>query len=485
MQSYTRLSHPERYLYFLLILICCSVYATTTPDSIAASSRKSALIELIGEYERNSRLDEADSLYGVLDKHTPLEAGQLSRWVRCRELLRHYTGALVLYCRLMDADPRFTDAVYGRLYQLFEDAPHDSIGRALAVFEKCELGRRGIDTLSVRFRLARCYAGYGLDSAELGVLAAASGPPAKTASRLLETARERYAGGRYAAAIRAASLAYERGGGRVKTGAADLLYQSYRAVRRYDSALVWIARSDLSNESRKIDAAALYQRAGMLAEAKELIGTLARSFSRDTLELRQYLYGSDTRGAREFAQKTFAARPQFPDEALLWRARTLLFDGAFDGLSALLDTAVPSPSRQGTAVILDCRLMLKYLRNSEAALAAWSRQEYEVFAGKGGSAADRLRGEEVPTEFRTVLLVRLVKELLVQGDTAAATRFFDEQNGNVDSPEYCYLYAEHLLRTAGPERAGSILLRIIKDYPDNVFSEKSRVLLAKIQSKNR
>ncbi|MBN2188679.1 MAG: hypothetical protein JW699_04435 [Chitinispirillaceae bacterium] len=424
-------------------------------------------------------------MYRKLDSCNALNAELLIKWVRCRELLGRYAGSVELYCRLMEAEPRFDGVVYGRLHQLFEDAPRDSIGAALAAFERCALGRRGIDTLGARLRLARCYAGFGLDSAELSVLAAASGPPAKTVPKFMEMARERYAGRRYAAAIRAATLAYERGSGRVKTGAADLLSRSYRSLRRYDSALVWITRSDLSNESRKTDAAALYQHAGRLAEAGELIGTLSRSFGRDTLELRQYLYGGDTRGAREFAQKAFAARPQLPDEAMLWKARTLLFDGAFDGLSALLDTVVTSSSRPVTALILECRLMLKSLRNSDAALAAWSRQEYEVFAGKAGRAAARLSGQEVPSDCRTVLTVRFVKELLARGDTSAAADFFDRQSGNIDAPEYLYLYAEHLLRAAGPEQAGTILLRVIKDYPDDVFSDKSRVLLAKINKKNQ
>jgi hypothetical protein len=139
----------------------------------------------------------------------------------------------------------------------------------------------------------------------------------------------------------------------------------------------------------------------------------------------------------------------------------------------------------GTAVILDCRLMLKSLRNSSAALVAWSRQEYDVFTGKPDRAADRLSGQEVPADFRTALSVRLVKELLARGDTAAVTRLFLSRNGNVDSPEYLYLYAEFLFRTAGPEQAVVVLVRIIKNYPDDVFSEKSRVLLAKIQSKTR
>jgi tetratricopeptide (TPR) repeat protein len=478
----THLGCLKEQVFLYLTLLSFSVDAATVENSINAASRESELISRINEHERNGRMAEADSLFGALAACSPLNREQLYRWARCRELIRRYTGSVELYCRLLDADTRFAGAVYGRLHRLLEEAPRDSIGRALAVFERCALRRRGIDTLKVRLKLAQCYAGYGLDSAELGVVAAASGPPGKVAGRLLEMARRRYTGGRYAAAVRAASFAYERaGGGRVRTDAAELISRAYRAVRRYDSALAWITRSDLSSESRKIDAAALYQRAGMLAKAEAVIGVLSRSFSRDTLELRQRLYRGDKRGAREFARKSFAGRPQFADEALLWKVRTLLFDGAFGDLSALLDTAAPPSSRPGTAAILDCRLMLKSLRGEDAALAAWSRQEYDMFAGKADRAAARLSGREVPSGVRKVLFIRFVKELLVQGDSAAAARFFEERGEDVDSPEYRYLYAEHLLRTAGPGPARGLLLRIIREYPGNLFSEKSRVLLEKIK----
>jgi hypothetical protein len=493
-RSGTLLSHKKTHLYFLLLLLLYPVFSIAVPDSITAvisSFQKLRLFNQISEYEKNNRPAEADSLYGVLDNFKVLSVEQLYRWVHWRELLNRYAGSVEIYCRFLDEDPRFGDAVWGRLYELFEEAPPDSIIRALGVFEKCALCRRGIDTVGVRLRLASVYAGHGLDSAEVNVLAAASGPPARLVPRFTDMARGRYAGGKYAAAIVPAALAYERAGGRAKMNAAWLLSQTYRALHRYDSAVVWIEKSDLSNESGKIEAASLYQCAGKLSEAKALIGALPRSFSRDTLELRQSLYDGDTRSARELAQKRFAASPQYPDETLLWRARTLLFDKAFDDLAVLVDTARLLSSWPGSSALLDCRLMLNLLQGSPSALAAWSHVEYDMFTGSTGRAAGRLSEKEIPLDYRTILLVHIIKELLAQGDTAAVIPLFREQGGNVDSPEYLYLYAEHLLRaigpeqTSGPKQAREILLRIMRDYPGGVFSEKSRILLSKINAKSQ
>jgi hypothetical protein len=473
------LSHPKKHLFYLLVLFCLSIYATPKPDSILTSSGKSELIKRIGESEKNSRPAEADSLYRVLDRYSALNTEQIYRWVHSRELLGRYAGSVELYCRLLDADSRFGEAVFSRLYQLFENAPPDSTKHSVGAFEKCVLCRSGIDTLGIRFRLANFYAGHGLDSAELNVLTSAAGSPGRLVSRLLDMARERHSGGRYHAAVLPALYVYERTGiAREKTLAAELVYQSYRSLHRDDSALVWITKTDLSKENRKIEATALYQRAGRLPEAKALIGSLSPSFSRDTLTLRQRLYEGDTRSARELAQKARAARPQYPDETLLWSMRTLLFNGDFDDLSALLDTVRPPASWPGAAVLLDCRLMLKRLQNSKEALAVWSHVDYDMFTGKPARALARFSEQRVTPDCRTVLLVRIVKEQLARGDTAAVAPVFREQGGT-------YLYSEHLLRTGIPDTACKVLLRVIRDYPEGVFSEKSRVLLAKIQSKNK
>jgi hypothetical protein len=478
--------HPEKISVVLFALSVFFISSAAHPDSIVSSSRNNALLEQIGECEKGSQYGKADSLYGVLDEYGALKAGQIYKWTRCRELLNRYAGSVALYCRLLDADARFADAVFGRLYRLLEQAPPDSVRRALGAFELCALNRDGIDTFSVRMRIAGVYASHGCDSAELSVLAAASGPPERLLQRLMDMARERYAGRKYAAAVAPALIAYERaGGGRTKTGAADLLYQTYRALHRDDSALIWIARTDLSKENRKTEAAALFQRAGRLPEAQALIQALPPSFNRDTLELRHRLFSGDTRGARELARKMTAARRQYADESLLWKTRTLLYDGAFEELSALLDTVRPPASWSGAGILLDIRIMLKLLESSREALTVWSNVEYDLFSGRSARVLHRLSGQGLPSDCRVAVIVRYVKELLSQGDTAAATALFREQGGSVNAPEYLYLYAGHLLRTGGPEPAREALLRIIREYPDDVFSEKSRVLLAKIQCKKK
>ena len=78
-------------------------------------------------------------------------------------------------------------------------------------------------------------------------------------------------------------------------------------------------------------------------------------------------------------------------------------------------------------------------------------------------------------------LLRVVGELMAERKTEAAAAVFNEQGDPIDSPEYLYRYAEVLFAVGHPEQAQPLLIRVLRDYPGEVFSEKARVLLAKVR----
>jgi hypothetical protein len=161
--------------------------------------------------------------------------------------------------------------------------------------------------------------------------------------------------------------------------------------------------------------------------------------------------------------------------------RTLLFNRSFEDCAALLDTADLPPSRGGTREILDCRFYLQLFQRSPEALAAWSRCEYDIFIGKPERALQRMTDPAVPADLATALAIRIVNVLMARGRTDMAAAYFREHGEDVDSPEYLYLYASALIQTGGSVRAPELLSRIIRDYPNDVFAEKSRILLAKLR----
>ena len=124
-------------------------------------------------------------------------------------------------------------------------------------------------------------------------------------------------------------------------------------------------------------------------------------------------------------------------------------------------------------------------RRFPEALSAWSHIEYDLFTGKAEHAVKRLAEQAIPSDLKLALRVRIIKEFLVKGDTAAALPLFQEQGTEVDSPEYLFLYAESLLRTGSADRAETLLLRIIRDYGGDVFSEKARIELAEMKAKSK
>jgi hypothetical protein len=84
-------------------------------------------------------------------------------------------------------------------------------------------------------------------------------------------------------------------------------------------------------------------------------------------------------------------------------------------------------------------------------------------------------------KFKIPLLLLIIKDQLERGKITVAEALFERQGDTVDSPEYLYLRAQTLLNINVREnggRAQALLGRIIRDFPEDVFSEKARVLLA-------
>ena len=487
----TRLCHPEKFHFALIVVFIISLlsFAANTPDSIVAiiaPSQKLLLFEKINQFEKSNKPAEADSLYAILDRYKALNLENLRRWARCRVVLNRYAGGAGLLGRILATDQQLKNAVFGQLNEFLENAPADSMMYAVGAFQKEAYSRPGIDTLGIQLWCADFFARHGMEEAEMNVLSAVPGSSAMLVQRLLDMARDRFSRGQYAVAVFPAAIVYDRSNSaRIKAGAAGLLYQAYLKLHKSDSALVWLERAGISDESRKIEAAALCQEAGRMTDAKAFIKALPASFSRDTLELRQCLWNGDTRSARERAKNIYATWVQHPNEALLWKVRTLLFDGDGEGLTALFDTVPVAASWPGAKEILDYHFRLQLFRRFPEALSAWSHIEHDLFIGKPEHAAQRLTEQPIPSDLKRALRIRIIKEFLIKGDTAAVLPLFQEQGEEADSPEYLFLYAECLLRTGSADSAENLLHRIIRDYSGDVFSEKARIELTEIKAKSK
>jgi hypothetical protein len=270
----------------------------------------------------------------------------------------------------------------------------------------------------------------------------------------------------------------------IKAAAAELLYQSYQALHKNDSALLWLGRADSTGENHRIDAVALYQSAGRLIDARAVLDKIIPSFDRDTLTIRQYVFEGNMKGALEALHNANSRWTQKTNEMLLWKARILLFSGSFDEVTMLLDSAVISPRWKGAKEVLDYRLGLHLYQGSSDALSVWSRIVTALYIGKPEEGEKTLAvAQALPTDLAIALQLLIIRDLLARERVDAAMAFFAKHGEGTMSPEYLYLHADAELKSGQVTLARDLLLRIIGDFPSDVFAEKARVLLSRLERK--
>jgi hypothetical protein len=215
-----------------------------------------------------------------------------------------------------------------------------------------------------------------------------------------------------------------------------------------------------------------------------MIGSLRKSFSRDTLEIRQRLYSGDARGGLDCAAGLGRQWSDRPADITLWRIRCMLFCGVTDGFGAILDSATVDPSRESGRELIDYRYYWNMFSRSKDVLDVWKKIEYDLYIGQADRASERMLGIALPKEMHTAILLRLLRELKARGHTALLLRQFSVQSDIPVAPEYVYLHAETLL-ASGREKAEveELLLRLIREFPTDVFSQKARILLARLHEK--
>lgn len=468
-------------------LQACTSQKETGKRLVALFEKRNAPVDrLFIEYDRNGRPARADSLYEAVDRCAGLSVQQLLEWGGSREGRRDLAGAFSLYCRAARTDGQIMELCIGRISQALEEASRDSAAGPLNRFRTCLFSGPIADTTSAQLMLASLYNRYRLDEEEISTLLAFQGTSPQLAGRLTDIAAERFVSGRYTAVLAPAAAVYERAAARqARSAAAGLMYKAYQALRSPDSAIVWLRRSGLSAEAQRIDAAALYQAAGRLADAQAIIKDLPPSAGRDTLEIRQLLFRGDPAGAAELLQKgRLPHLLAIHDAALLWRVRTLLFAGRTDELGTLLDSVRLDPASVVAAEILTTRYRLQLYKSSGPALQIWSTMEFDCFRGNYAAIAALLRGPAVPAEFRTALSLPAIRAFLTTVNTAAAASLFTALGDTADSPEYLFLLAQTQIAQGTIRPAEETLLRCIRDFPGNVFSEKARVLLSRLRGRS-
>ena len=438
----------------------------------------------------HDNLREADSLFTAFDLSRTMGNGDLIRWMRIKGTLGQYGEAARLACMATGKDPQYGPMVQYQFGEVIKEAKIDTIRAVLNGYCLCAVGGGCRDTLGFKQWISGTYDRFGLYDEEVDVLVSLDSKNYPSARELLETARQRFSQRLFSFVIRPAKQAFARSATASQMAlCALLLYQSYAQTEKNDSAAMWLAGVPLAQEPYKAEAVAFLQRSRYLGKADSLIKTLSPSFMRDTLTIRQMLFSGDLRGAADAAERTFqtwGGDKGDGNEALLWRIRTLIFVGAVGAVPPLLDSIDFTPSMNGAEEVLSDKYAIFMVQGAPAAWKGFGSLRYASWAQRPDIALSALGSPELencPASVKELLIIDGAKTLAA-GKLYSEARTVLERTGlAAATAEHRYYYAEALLNTGAPEEARHVLEELLMKYPGDVFSEKARIVLLRLQNK--
>ncbi len=303
--------------------------------------------DVLDGLEEGGAYREMDSVYVLCDLAGGLDIYDLLKWASVRGVLGDYAGAARVFCAVSLREPRLWAMARSQFVQQLSEAEPGVRAPALHEFYACCREGSIADTARLLEWLSDTYAHFGLYAEETASIEAGVGDPVERARRLLDVARGRFGQRLFEHAIAPALAAYQSlPDGPARSECAALLYQSYVAVQRSDSALVWFRKAGVSDMQSMTSAAVLYQQAGLLAQSDSLIASLPPSITRDTLEIRQCIFEGAIEKARSLTLERSVMRhwAKASADASLWRVRTAVYAGDLAAALNDIDSAHFAPS---------------------------------------------------------------------------------------------------------------------------------------------
>jgi hypothetical protein len=257
-----------------------------------------------------------------------------------------------------------------------------------------------------------------------------------------------------------------------------------------DSAGAWLAKVRGARPEDKARLVAFCQNAGFNAEADSLLSTLPPSFLRDTLGIRRKLISGDFGGAAAAAVRLRESRQAASEknDLLLWRIRSLLFGGKGALAEPLMDSMAFSPSMNGADEFLSYKYRCAVLNKTPQAWSVFGPVAYASWLGRPDRALSALANpklDDCPPEARQTIVLDGVLALM-EGRMYADARAVMERTG-FSSPgkEFRYYYGEILYNVGAVDSAKRVLHEVLLSQPGDVFSEKARVFLLRMNGQRK
>ncbi len=437
------------------------------------------------------KLVEADNAFSILESECSLSPSNLLKWMRVKSVLGRFSEAGRIACLVVQRQPEVAFLVQEQLPDLLKDAAADSIRAGLSSFCSCALSSRNPDTAAVRQWIAGVYYRFGLYDDEANALLGLDSRNFPSAGDLVNGIRRRFARKSYDLVVRLAVRAYPRLKDEGwKSECALMLYQAYAQTGQYDSAGVWLKKVRVVRQDDKARIIVFCQKAGLVSRADSLISTLPPSFLRDTLELRQKLFSGDFDAAAAAAVRLAGSGRSASEknELLLWRIRSLLFGGNGAAAEGLLDSVSFSPSMTAAEEFLSYKYRCAVLNTTPRAWGVFGPVSFAAWSKRPDLAHSALANrnlEACPPEARRIIVLTGVSAL-VEGRKYADARAAMERTGfSSADKEFRYYYGEILYNVGAVDSAQRVLQELLLTQPGDVFSEKARVFLLRMNGQRK
>jgi hypothetical protein len=435
-------------------------------------------------------LVRADSAYCALESECSLTPADLMKWMRIKAVLSQFseTGRIACLIVVKQADVAFL--VQDQLIDLIKEAGIDTIRSLLREYCSCALSSRKQDTAAIRQWLAGAYDRFKLYDEEADALLKLDSKNYPSANDLYSGAQRRFARKVYRGTIQLALPAYTRLKDEAsQSDCALMLYQSYAQTGKNDSAGLWLGKITMTRPENRARVIVFFQRTGLLAKADSLTATLPKSLLRDTLSVRQRLFAADFEGAAALAGRLAGTYPaDRKNELQFFRIRALLFGGKGDEAEALIDSAAFSPAMSGAEEFLSYKYRCAVLKTSPQAWNVFGSIAYASWLSRSDKAAQALSDpilDACAPDVRQAIILDGALTLMADNRFGDARSVMERSGLSSASNEFRYYYGEVLYNIGAIDSARKVLEGMLLNHPGEVFSEKARIFLFRLNDQSK
>ncbi|MBN1980667.1 MAG: hypothetical protein JW795_04000, partial [Chitinivibrionales bacterium] len=407
------------------------------------------LRQRMDDLQRKGLFQELDDLYEICSRLKLLDGYEIIKWARVKIIIGDYEASAALFCAVSGVDGHFLTV------------SRSELGAYLVELNDIEAQKVILSTYKICFRkampsqkrallewLVTMYDRVHLFSEEIGVIIELEDNEPVRGQQLLALAHQQFAQNQFSNAAQASSVSFSYLTNEIlQQQAAQLAYKSFMRIGNTDSNLVWLEKVAKKDEKSSAAAAVLYQNKGRFDKAQTLITMLRRSFVRDTIQLRHYLFQKSLDSSRLFfaeCSRTPFWQTHTPDR-VLWRLRIALFSAATDTVVAMCDSiaaVMKSGSPESVQEMLSYSLAVQRLGAYPAAFEAWTQLVYALYRKELITVPHQLYDNQWPQQVVEFVAVAAV-ELLMQfpSELRVALECIDTITARQASPQLEYYKA--------------------------------------------